>query len=106
MYMRMCVYVCVFVCMCVCVCVQAKVERVVVDGVGRTKDDVIIKEVRPLLESVTFQVVSVCHIVWCLQFCWCYYYDDCCAISTTDAGTSCWYWTSTAVLLLLLVELS
>ena len=86
---------------CVRVCVQAKVERVVVDGVGRTKDDVIIKEVRPLLESVTFQEVSVCHIVWCLQFCWCYCCecDDCCATSTsiTDAGTS------TAVPLLLLV---
>ena len=87
----------VCVCVCVCVCVQAKVERVVVDGVGRTKDDVIIKEVRPLLESVTFQEVSVCHIVWCLQFCWCCYYDDRCATSTTDAGTS------TAVPLLLLV---
>ena len=37
---------------------QAKVQRVVVDGVGRTKDDIIIKEVRPLLQSETFQEVG------------------------------------------------
>ena len=55
---RVCVFVCVCVCVCLFVCLQAKVERVVVDGVGRTKDDVIIKEVRPLLESATFQEVS------------------------------------------------
>ncbi|KAK7098539.1 sorting and assembly machinery component 50 homolog A-like isoform X2 [Littorina saxatilis] len=35
--------------------IPVKVERVVVEGVGRTKDDVIIKEVRPLLKAETFQ---------------------------------------------------
>ncbi|XP_076450152.1 sorting and assembly machinery component 50 homolog [Babylonia areolata] len=34
--------------------IPAKVERVVVEGVGRTKDDIIIKEVRPILEASTF----------------------------------------------------
>ena len=61
-YVCACSYTCVCVCiMCMCVYFfQAKVERVVVDGVGRTKDDIIIKEVRPLLDSVTFQEVSLC----------------------------------------------
>ncbi|KAK7479741.1 hypothetical protein BaRGS_00029017 [Batillaria attramentaria] len=35
--------------------IPARVERVIVEGVGRTKDDIIIKEVRPILESSTFQ---------------------------------------------------
>ena len=37
---------------------QAKVERVVVDGVGRTKDDLVIKHVKPILEAKNFKDVS------------------------------------------------
>lgn len=33
----------------------AKVERVVVDGVGRTKDDLVIKHVKPILEAENFK---------------------------------------------------
>ena len=36
---------------------QAKVERVVVDGVGRTKDDLVIKHVKPVLEAENFKDV-------------------------------------------------
>ena len=48
---------------------QAKVHRVVVEGVGRTKDDIIIKEVKPLLDSTTFQEVS--HMLTFYHVCSC-----------------------------------
>ncbi|KAK6191272.1 hypothetical protein SNE40_003003 [Patella caerulea] len=37
----------------------AKVQRVVVDGLGRTKDDLIVKEVQPIFEAKTFEDVSL-----------------------------------------------
>ncbi|KAI8781147.1 sorting and assembly machinery component 50 A, partial [Biomphalaria glabrata] len=32
-----------------------RVQRVVVDGLTRTKDDIIIKEIKPLLSAKTFE---------------------------------------------------
>lgn len=36
---------------------QVRVQRVVVDGLTRTKDDTIIKEIKPLLGAKTFDEV-------------------------------------------------
>ena len=38
---------------------QVRVQRVTVDGLTRTKDDIIIKEVKPLLQAKTFDEVII-----------------------------------------------
>jgi outer membrane protein assembly factor BamA len=41
---------------------QAKVERVIIDGVGRTKDDIVTKQVEQVFEAENFEDVSTCII--------------------------------------------
>lgn len=41
---------------------KAKVERVIIDGLGRTKDDLIVKQVKDIFQADNFQEVGV--YVW------------------------------------------
>lgn len=39
---------------------QAKVDRVIIDGVARTKDDIVVRQVLTVFESDSFEDVSTC----------------------------------------------